>query len=102
MSELLERPKIKDFFGEETTLQQVCDTYSSQPQLFNYAQALDRYIDEFSKQIWELSAKKVLSDISETFLNKDNQAKAMLNADKVVFQAIGETIKNFPIAECPL
>lgn len=60
------------------------------------------YSQEIKKEVWNLSAKEVLSGISETFLNKENQSKAMLNADKVVFQAIGETIKNFPIADCPL
>ena len=43
------RPKIKEYFGENATLQQVLDTYESQPELFNYAQALDRYIDELEE-----------------------------------------------------
>lgn len=60
------------------------------------------YANKIKKDVWDLSAKKVLSDISDTFLNEENQSKALLNADKVVFQAVGETIKNFPIADCPL
>ena len=47
--EVKPRPKIKDFFGENATLQQVIYTYKSQPELFNYAQALDWYIDELEK-----------------------------------------------------
>lgn len=45
----MNRPKIKEYFGENATLQQVADTYNSQPELFNYAQALDRYIDELEE-----------------------------------------------------
>jgi len=42
------RPTIKEFFGENTTLQQVHEAaYLSQPELFSYAQALDNYIDEW-------------------------------------------------------
>ena len=49
------RPKIKDFFGENTTLQEVMQTYHSQPQLFNYAQALDWHIDALDKAIVSLT-----------------------------------------------
>ena len=43
------RPKIKDYFGENATLQQVVDTYKSQPELFNYAQALDWQVDKLEE-----------------------------------------------------
>lgn len=41
--------------------------------------------------------KKLLQNISDTFLNEENLKKAYTESDRVVFQAIGETIKNFPI-----
>ena len=43
------RPKIKDYFGENALLQQVVDTYKSQPELFNYAQALDWQVDKLEE-----------------------------------------------------
>jgi len=43
------RPKIKDYFGDNATLQQVVDTYKSQPELFNYAQALDWQVDKLEE-----------------------------------------------------
>ena len=42
---------------------------------------------------------QLLSDISNTFLNEDNLKKAYSEGDRVVFRAIGETIKNFPITQ---
>jgi len=41
-----ERPKIKDFFPESFGLMDILPIYESQPELFNYAKALDRYITE--------------------------------------------------------
>lgn len=47
----------------------------------------------------EEKCKQLLKDISAVFLDKNNQEKAMLESDKVVFQALGETIVNFPISK---
>jgi hypothetical protein len=47
--------------------------------------------------IWEDACNTILKDIATTFLSKSNQDKAGLQSDKDVFQAIGETIQNFPI-----
>jgi hypothetical protein len=58
MSELLERPKIKDFFPEETTVSQVNKVYAASPELFKYIQALDNYIDESETK--EAQVKKVM------------------------------------------
>lgn len=44
--------------------------------------------------------QRVLEAISATFLNKDNQSKADRVADKEIFQAVGETILNFPLPPC--
>jgi hypothetical protein len=57
-------------------------------------------IKDFSnKAIWEYACRTILKDISQTFLSKSNQNKADKSSDKDVFQAVGETIKNFPIPE---
>ena len=50
----------------------------------------------YDRHKFEQGAKKVLSNISETFLDPNNQSKALLYSDIAVFQSIGETIKNFP------
>jgi len=42
----VQRPSIKDYFGKDADLKTVMAIYDSQPELFNYAQALDRYIDD--------------------------------------------------------
>jgi hypothetical protein len=47
--------------------------------------------------IWEDACNTILKDIATTFLSKSNQNKADSINDKDVFQAIGETIQNFPI-----
>ena len=47
--------------------------------------------------IWEDACNTILKDIANTFLSKSNQNKAGLQSDKDFFQAIGETIQNFPI-----
>lgn len=49
--------------------------------------------------VWKDACKKILSDISETFLNKNNINKADKESDKDVFIAIGQTIKKFPIPD---
>ena len=65
------RPKIKDYFGENATLQQVVDTYKSQPELFNYAQALDWHIDEIEKTKSDLL--KLLQKIEKWEMPVTNQ-----------------------------
>jgi len=41
-----ERPSIKDYFPESFGVMDILPIYESQPELFNYAKALDRYIDD--------------------------------------------------------
>jgi len=40
------RPSIKDYFPESFGVMDILPIYESQPELFNYAKALDRYIDD--------------------------------------------------------
>ena len=51
------------------------------------------------KEIWDKACKTLLNDISKTFLSKSNKDKAYKSSDKDVFQAVGETILNFPIPD---
>lgn len=53
------------------------------------------------EQIWKLACNELLANIAWTFGNPDNIAKADNNYDKVVFEALGETIQNFPIPKYP-
>lgn len=46
----MKRPQIKDFFPEITTLTDAMLVYSSNKQLFSYATALNRYIDELEEK----------------------------------------------------
>lgn len=46
------RPEIKNFFPENTTLTDIIKTYDSQPELFNYTKALDRFIDHIEIDNW--------------------------------------------------
>ncbi len=50
----LERPKIKDYFKEGTTLNEVVKIYNSNPELFKYTQAADFYIDHIESERDEL------------------------------------------------
>lgn len=54
-----------------------------------------------AEEIWNEACKQTLKAISEGFLNPVNQSKAERLPYRLVFQAIGETITNFPIPECP-
>ena len=47
----MKRPKIKDFFHEETDLENVHRIYTKSPHLFSYASALDMYIDYLEDQL---------------------------------------------------
>lgn len=53
------------------------------------------------EQIWKLACNELLANIAWTFANPDNTAKADNNYDKVVFEALGETIQNFPVPIYP-
>jgi len=60
-----ERPTIKEYFGDDVTLARVHETYIEQPELFQYAQALDRYIDSIEsspQQPSEEEIEKILYD----------------------------------------
>lgn len=61
-------------------------------------QILEQF-DLMKETVWKDACKKILSDISETFLNKNNINKADKESDKDVFIAIGQTIKKFPIPD---
>ena len=47
----MKRPKIKDYFHEETDLETVHRIYTKSPHLFSYASALDMYIDYLEDQL---------------------------------------------------
>ncbi len=50
----LKRPIIKKHFKEGTTIEEVAKIYAISPELFKYAQALDKYIDQLeSEQIFQ-------------------------------------------------
>lgn len=51
----MERPKIKDFFTEGTSVRKAHERYVAAPELYNYIQALDSYIDELEKRIDEIN-----------------------------------------------
>lgn len=50
-------------------------------------------------EVWEDACKDLLKDIAQVFLDKSNQAKADTLRDADVFQAVGETIENFPLRD---
>ena len=56
-------------------------------------------MQEAIKEVWELACKQTLNDISKTF--KENSHKGQTNGDRDVFEAISDTIVNFPIPEMP-
>jgi len=71
---------------------------SSAPIMPNPMLAAGLTMSNIEKQvIWEDACNTILKDIANTFLSKSNQDKAGQQSDKDVFQAIGETIQNFPI-----
>ena len=72
------RPKIKDYFGENATLQQVVDTYKSQPKLFNYAQSLDRYIDDIETKWISIESKMPDVDYGDEWNINNRIAKRCL------------------------
>lgn len=53
----MKRPLIEEFFSGGTTLSQAMKKYEQTPELFNYAKALDRYIDQLQEQIIKLEMK---------------------------------------------
>jgi len=61
------RPSIKDYFPESFGVMDILPIYESQPELFNYAKALDRYIDDIENptpptllnELRELNAKYI-------------------------------------------
>jgi len=57
--------------------------------------------DGYSRGQVEQYGKDILLSISQTFLDKNNIDKADKESDKDVFQAIGETILNFPLPCLP-
>lgn len=61
-------------------------------------QPVERYVLEEEDMINLLDKYKstLLKEISETFLKSSNQVMADRETDRHVFQAIGETIENFP------
>lgn len=50
-------------------------------------------------EVWEDACKDLLKDIAQVFLDKSNQAKADTLRDAEFFQAVGETIENFPLRD---
>lgn len=50
-------------------------------------------------EVWDDACKDLLKDIAQVFLDKSNQAKADTLRDADVFQAVGETIENFPLRD---
>ncbi|HRP30494.1 MAG TPA: hypothetical protein PKV73_01315 [Agriterribacter sp.] len=66
-----------------------CQCDDSQPTL-TIQQALE---------VWDDACKDLLKDIAQVFLDKSNQAKSDKLRDADVFQAVGESIENFPLRD---
>lgn len=62
---------------------------------------LSSIIEEEIKEAWIKGCCQTLKDISDTFLNEDNLRKSDRLSDRDIFQAVGETIRNFPIPNPP-
>lgn len=60
-----ERPIIKQYFKEGATLNDVHEAYINSPELFNYAKALDIYIDSLSKGAKPISEERIEYGIEE-------------------------------------
>ena len=58
---------------------------------------INSIIEEQVKEAWIKGCCQILKDISDTFLNEDNLRKSDRLSDRDIFQAVGETIRNFPI-----
>lgn len=59
----------------------------------------DDVVDLFGKTKWNEACEAQLDLISKGFLDKKKINKVYKDSDKVVLQAIGETIKNYPQPE---
>ena len=49
----MDRPNIKDFFSEDTTPSMINNTFLGEPELYNYIQTLDNYVDELESRLVE-------------------------------------------------
>jgi len=76
----MERPNIKNFFSENTTPQMVNNLFLEQPELYNYIQALDNYIDYLSSQLEPL--KKNAEGLLPCPFCKSEPQIASLGGDK--------------------
>lgn len=85
---------------QKATLQQLGNNPQGTRQDIIYA-AMEIYADSFLKGIWINACCQTLKDISITFLKEENLSKADSISDRDVFQAIGESIRNFPIPDFP-
>ncbi len=77
----MERPNIKGFFGENVTLKQVHETYLNQTELFNYAQALDRYIDELEDKVSAPLSKSISDEEIMAVMNNFYKARNLCGND---------------------
>lgn len=64
-----------------------------------YQSSLPASQEQGQEEAFILGCKETLRQLAQTFLDPSNQAKADRTGDKDVFQAIGETIQNFPIPD---
>ena len=62
----MERPKVKDYYWKNATLDEVSETYNKAPNLFKYAQALDMYIDDLEDKLSEQQTPTEASNNAET------------------------------------
>lgn len=75
--------------------------------IYNLLSMIDKLPDESiptitiqqALEVWEDACKDLLKDIAQIFLDKSNHAKADTLRDAEVFQAVGETIENFPLRD---
>lgn len=80
----MERPKIEEFFGD-AGLSDVCKSYLDSPNLFKYAQALDKYIDYLHENKCVLfnvtdSTKRPPIGIKPKYVWKEERKRELLQA----------------------
>lgn len=72
---------------------------TNHPHHISNVTSLDEDKLKYGMEKWNEGIDLTLKSISETFLNPDNLKKADTDNDRVIFTAIGQTIKNHPQPE---
>lgn len=76
----MDRPLIRKFFPEATTLHEAIKTYDESPYLFKYCQALDDYIDyllESQQEVKEIKSNWISLQEKLWYIIKEEMVEAM-------------------------